>query len=357
MKQCQPKTYTILTISILGIGLLLIGLGTFLLDPLFQYHNTWFGLQPTVINERYQNAGIAKTWEFDNAIIGNSMSENFQASWFNAGWGGKTVKLTAAGSHPLDWTYILNILESKKIAPKKVIFNFDYGILNSSVEVTAHDMPTYLYNERFLDDVNYLFNFSIIHDFSYPLIKNKLAGTVPDIDQAFVWDHGAQCGKKILLDNLRTSGNESITEWSSDEKQENLKTAASNIHLLTSYIQNMSDTDFVFFVSPWNTLYWQSKVQNNSVETIQEMFEIALSELLSHDNVTVFFWVDDEMLSMEDNPDNYKDGMHFSKKVSQQIAQRIFNNCGKVTKDTYIESVDLYFTHIKQFDYHQYDLE
>ena len=96
------KRFVKLSVSFTLVLLLLVGVSQITIDPLFQYHKPWFGLKPVVTDERYHNAGIAKTFDYDNVIIGNSLAENFYVSDVEKMFGGKTVKLTAAGSHTSD---------------------------------------------------------------------------------------------------------------------------------------------------------------------------------------------------------------------------------------------------------------
>ena len=70
-------------------------------DPFFQYHKPWFGMKPYVVNERYQAAGMARNFDYDNLIMGSSMAQNLKPSHFQR-LGGSTIKLTMAGSHVLD---------------------------------------------------------------------------------------------------------------------------------------------------------------------------------------------------------------------------------------------------------------
>ena len=113
----NAKRFARLSTSLTLVLLMLVAALQIAIDPLFQYHQPWFGLKPVVTDERYQNAGIAKDFDYENAIIGNSLSENFYVFDVEKTFGGKTVKLTAAGSHTSDWKYSLDILKNK--SPKK----------------------------------------------------------------------------------------------------------------------------------------------------------------------------------------------------------------------------------------------
>lgn len=79
---CSKRYITIFGI-VAGMGILAAGLLVLLIDPFFHYHMPWFGLKPVINDEIYQNPGLAKHASYDSIIIGSSMTENFDAAWFD----------------------------------------------------------------------------------------------------------------------------------------------------------------------------------------------------------------------------------------------------------------------------------
>ena len=64
------KKYVLRLIGVV-IGLLILCAGTvFVLDPAFQYHLPFAGIEATYTNERYQNAGLIKNQDYDSICIG-----------------------------------------------------------------------------------------------------------------------------------------------------------------------------------------------------------------------------------------------------------------------------------------------
>ena len=58
------------------IGVLFVGGVNYIVDPFQQYRvKTFYPIAFT--NERYQNAGLSKNFEYDSLILGTSMTENF----------------------------------------------------------------------------------------------------------------------------------------------------------------------------------------------------------------------------------------------------------------------------------------
>ena len=337
------KTVVIAVIAVL----LLIGTVNVLIDPLFQYHKPLFGLEPVITSERYQDAGIAKNFEFDNAVIGNSLSENFVLSELDDALGGKTVKLTASGSHALDWTYILKLLSRRAPQTKTVLCNLDPYIFAASHTELKHYLPDYLYDRFLLNDVNYLFNFTILGYFTLDTLKKNKNGNIPDYDRFEVWDDDVEYGRDVVLKNYKRA---EISEDPRDTSDytENI---ADNIALLIPYFEKMPDTDFVFFFSPFSMLFWDSQIRSGSVQMQKAGYLKACEMLSEYDNVRLYLWTDDQMFGIMGDLDHYIDEAHYDPEVCSVIARRIKVGQGLLTRENYKEEVDKFFDFIYSFDY------
>lgn len=318
-----------------------------ILDPLFQYHKPLFGLQPIITNERYQNAGIAKNFDFDNVIIGNSLSQNFKASDFDKGFGGTTVKLTSAGSHTIDWTYILKILKERKVQPKRIVFNIDPYIFNTSATEMKHPLPTYLYDDNFLNDVNYLFNFTVFKDYSLDMLRSNWDKEISCYDTAFMWSDDVGSGKDFVLSHYDRPD---VCQAEPDIDSA-VDLATENINNLIPYIEQMDETEFYFYFSPFSMLYWDSQIRTNKIELWKDVYTEVCELLLQNDNINICLWTDSEMLNIMSDLDYYTDDTHYSPFVSKLIANRICSNQGALTVDNYLSEIEVMFGYINSFDY------
>lgn len=344
----NSKKMVIATFSLLLSALLIMGTINFAIDPLFQYHKPWFGLNANVIDERYQNAGIAKNFEFENVIIGNSMSENFLVSDVENLFDGKTVKLTASGSHVLDWTYLLSILEDREKRPQNILFNLDTGLFDASSKETKHEMPMFLYDNNYLNDVEYLFNFTLMRKYSYGTLKANMNDAIPDYNTIFVWGYEKQIGKDVVL-----AGFEAEKENNVAYDISNRFYTDDNLKLLGKYFEEMPETQFVFFCSPFSVLYWKEKFDSDMLGEYKTQFEKTFEFMSQYDNVTVYFWTDKEMLDVISDLDNYKDSTHYGMHINKEIIRRMDNNIGELPKDEnqWKPLLDEYFDYLDNFDY------
>lgn len=341
----NAKRFARLSISLTLIKLIFVAAVQIAIDPLFQYHQPLFGLKPVVTDERYQNAGVAKTFDYENVIIGNSLSENFYVSDVETALDGKAVKLTAAGSHTSDWKYTLDILKNK--SPNNILFNLDPYIMNTDPENLKHELPKYLYDYNYLNDVNYLFNFSILNQYTYQTLKMNRANKIPDYNKVFVWD-----------DEIKTSREETLKHYKRPEKdaegistKELEATAKANIDNLKEYIESMPDTQFVFFCSPFSILYWDSENRKNDLRAWHDTYLTIIGDLVKNKNVFVYFWDDAEMRDTICNLDYYRDEAHYNTDVCKMMCDRISKNDGLLNQDNYKDKINSFFEFLESYDY------
>ena len=84
------------------VTLLVIAGGlTALIDPFFHFHKPLKNLEYPLNrgSERYLNDGIIRHFDYDAAIAGTSMMQNFKTSQFDELFGTKSIKVTLTGEN------------------------------------------------------------------------------------------------------------------------------------------------------------------------------------------------------------------------------------------------------------------
>lgn len=130
-----------------------------------------------------------------------------------------------------------------------------------------------------------------------------------------------------------------------------IQTALSNMDNLNKYYQEMPDTQFVFFCSPFSILFWDKNNQNNGLDVWRETYLTVIGDLVKHQNVSVYFWNDQEMLDTICNLDYYTDEAHYNVEVCKMICNRISINQGLMNQSNYQDSVNQFFDYLKLYDY------
>ena len=341
------KKFARITLILTAVLLSSVATVNILIDPLFQYHKPWFGMKSVITNERYQNAGVIKNFDFDNVVMGNSFSENFRLSEVDNIFGGTSSKLTMNGSTALEWSYILSLLYDRSHHPEVIMMNIDPYVFKASTEQTIFPFPSFLYNKNIVDDVEYMFNYSIFNDFTVETINRNIMNDIPENDTLFMWENDFKIGKDYVLKDYQrpkiSKENPDINAY--------VENTTKNLTLLTKYIDLMRETEFIFFVSPFSMAYWDEQSRLNSV-AMQKAAYIEMCKVLTcRDNVKLYIWTDDEMLCVMSNLDNYKDTRHYSAAINSDILNRIKENRGLISKENYDLEIERLFRFIETFDY------
>lgn len=340
----NAKRFVRLSISMTLVMLILVAAVQIAIDPLFQYHQPWFGLKPVIKNGRYQNAGIAKTFDYDNAIIGNSLSENFFVSDISNAFGGSTVKLTASGMLEDDYDRILSLIRERKNVPSNILMNmspnFDY-------EELSNTLPAFLYDQNVINDVSYLYNFSILEQYTIKMIKNNASGNIPDYNTFSFWDNGNACSRDITLSRYERVP----VSFEGLESKTMIFRIDEGLQHITKYIDQMRDTTFYVFIPPYSMLYWDEIKRKHLLAEYREGYIYFCSQLVKNKNVKLYFWTDSEMMEIICNLDNYKDSRHYSAKINREIVSRISNNEGLVTENNYVSKINTFVDYIDAYNF------
>ena len=231
-------------------ALVLAGGATIVLDPFFHYHKALDGVEYPLVDgmERYLNDGIIKTYDYDAAIVGTSMMQNFKASQFDRLFGTKSIKVTYTGE-----TYYVIDQEVRKVLSAnpdtKCIFRcLDYNKIFQAGEVRNYDdYPEYLYDDDIFNDVNYVLNKEIFLDSTLPVIKYNIDGkktTSMDAYSYWEWEHPV--GKEHVLEAYERPETKAGEQKAFTE--EDAKTVTDNVtENVIRTVEENPDTMFYFY--------------------------------------------------------------------------------------------------------------
>jgi len=163
MRTLGRNSYLLLYATTTAAGLLLVAAGNRLVDPLHFYgrpalHHTF------VTNERYQNPGLIKNYDYDAVIIGTSHTENFSVAELGKALGWKTIPLSMSGSTVREQFLALrNALATGKV--RHVLWGLDFpAFLRIADDLSDDDgtFPLFLYDESLETHLNYLLSFDTL---------------------------------------------------------------------------------------------------------------------------------------------------------------------------------------------------
>lgn len=345
------KKWAVMSIGILLAALIMAGALTAAIDPFFHYHGPLPQFQYPIDNERYQNDGIIKHFEYDAIITGTSMTENFKASEFDGLFNVNSIKVPFSGARYKEINENLERAFQTNPDIKLVVRGLDYNLLLKDKDEERYETyPTYLYDNFLWNDVYYLFNKEVLIKNTLSVIEyTRAGGTTTDFDQYANWMEGVEFGKRAVEEDY---GREEITEgkpvpFTAGDKKIVEESIRQNVGELAA---EYPDTEFYLFFTPYSIYYWSSLKQSGALERQLEAEKTAIEILLQYDNVKLFSYFDEFELIC--NPDNYKDIAHYSEDVNSQILRAMRQGTNQLTQDNYVR----YCETIRDF-YTSYDYE
>lgn len=154
------KKWCISVISIVMLAVIVIASITIYIDPLFHYHEPLDNYEYLINDERYQNDGITRNFQYDSIITGTSMAENFKTSEANEIFDAQFIKVPYSGGYYKEINDNIKRAYSSGKNIKYVIRSLDnnYLMCNEDSKNPIKTYPMYLYNNDIFDDVSYLLN-------------------------------------------------------------------------------------------------------------------------------------------------------------------------------------------------------
>ncbi|HOO28250.1 MAG TPA: hypothetical protein PLU43_07275 [Lachnospiraceae bacterium] len=340
------KKFTIKTISYtLGI-LILLAAVTVIIDPFIHYHAPICGLAAVETDERSALVGVARNMDYDTALIGSSMSENFKESWFEDGvFGNSCVKLSLQGAHFNDYDVLFREVSKKKDL-KNIVFSLDTYLLTNPPEDYPVTIPSYLSNTSYWDDASYVWNKSVLLEYLPKFLINNVTEHY-NADSAYTWADDYVFSKYAA----RGSYNAERLLIPEEEKSYDTYFTYSDEFLadIIPYIESCPDVTFYFYSSPYSILFWDDSVRRGNTTAEICALSRVFEKLLSYDNVRIFYFQDDYDIITD--LDNYRDYSHFDQPINYYMYECMRDGKKEVTLDTYYDTLLNMYQFAIAYDY------
>ena len=337
----MKKNLSIIFFKVFFCSFLLIGPGialiNFLQDPIQFYRRTpgkkLFG------QTRYQIAGFVKNFDYNLVVAGSSMTENFSPKLIGQSFeNAKPILFSMAGSYTNEQTIALRkALATGKV--KTVIWGIDQSSLTYTDQRLRPNFPTYLYEDTPETHIKYLLNFEILVDSVLGFIREYIirSDKIPDselLETYMNWQDKFIFSKDVILNLYKQSVSNTNTPNPGKIDLAWLRLKEQNFLAdVVSLIKQYPQVKFYIFLPPYSLAQYKIFYHAHSdfFETYLKFREILFQHLTSFPNVEVYDFETD--LSIVQNLDNYKDLMHHSKFINDDIILKIKNNINRVTPD------------------------
>ncbi|MFI3169829.1 MAG: hypothetical protein R3Y06_07790 [Faecalibacterium sp.] len=349
----KSKLYGMVLLGVTLLGLAATALLMWVFDPYFHFHAPFEGVSYVLNNERYQNNGITRQFEYDALITGTSMTQNFKTSELDALFGTNSIKIPYAGASFKELNDAVVAAKEYNPALTLVVRGLDLYQFEEDKDYLAYDSyPTYLYDDNLLNDAQYLWNKDILTtDFlSLSLIPTLTGAASTTFDAYSNWMSENTFGKETVLASYNRAQQDDTaaqTHLSEADQQTIYDNVMQNVVQVA--IDN-PDMTFYYFLPPYSIVYFDDCNQNNALYYELEKLEYAASLLVEYDNIQLYAFF--EEYDLVTNLDNYKDWTHYSEDVNSMILEAMAAGEHQLTAENY----QSYFAELTDY-YTSYDYE
>lgn len=326
---------------------------TIIIDPYFHYHKPLADFQYKINNQRYQNDGILRNFDYDAIITGTSMTENFKTTQLDKMFGVKSVLTPFSGS---------TFKETGDNIKRAINYNDNIKMIIRSIDISRYfdkvnDMryedsyyPTYLTNNNPFDDVAYVWNKSVLFNNTLEILStySKGSGSVTPFDEAYNWNEANEFGKTAVLANYNRK--DTKAEKNVVLTKEQLLDIQKNIDVnLAGVVKDNPEIQFYYFITPYSVVFWDSVERIGTLDMTLLAEKMIIESLIEYDNIHFFSFSDN--LSITADLNNYKDIAHYSENVNSYILQCMKEDKHRLTKDNYKEYLERMNDIYSNYDY------
>lgn len=348
------KKWMIGFVTLFLVILVSIGALTIIVDPYFHYHKPLPGVSYILDNERYQNNGIVKHFEYDAIITGSSMTECFKPSELNELFGVNAIKVPYSGGSYKEINENLMVATEYNPDIKMIVRGLDgVRFFNSKDDMDYSDYPTYLYDRNPFNDVSYLYNKSILMVTLQNLLGFDSVGKIEmSFDDYCNWNEHYSFGKDAVNDYyarntvVRVESQIPITEEERTIIKENIE---QNVIALA---KENPQIEFYLYITPYSICFMDYWKLEGKLERHLAAEKYIIELLLPYENIHLFsFNTEYDTIC---NLDYYRDVAHHNEDLNSQILMWMKDGHGELTEDNYEAYCDEVYDFYMNFDYDSY---
>jgi hypothetical protein len=333
-KMSHIKIFFLKVILATLITLLPLSLINYLVDPYQFFRKPKFYEAVYFTDQRYQNPGLARNQDYNLAIIGTSMADNFLLSYVNNAMQNKTVKLSTMGASMYEESLMVNLVTRTKKA-SKIILELNYFSFRGDINRVTHTgkgFPYYLYKEDIMKELKYLCNPETLLK-SYQVLLMHYKGImhytmVRDLEKYNTWYYNSNFAKENVVKDWTFAQNDLERANPEEFKWEYIKANADKN--LIQVLKNNPQIDFILFYPPFSILAHKFLESRDLFSYEINLKKYIYENLKDLKNVKIFDFQDIE--SITHNLDNYRDMTHYSIDINEYIIDSIMKEEHLVTE-------------------------
>lgn len=336
----KSKRYLFEFFTIVFVTLLFIGICVVEVDPFFHYHKPDIEKYHYAIdNERSQNDGISKQFEYNMMITGTSMTENFKTTEAEAIWaeeGVRAIKVPYSGAsykeinenieralvHNENLRIIIRGLDMSRFTDFKDVMRLELG-----------EYPTYLYDDCIWNDVKYLFNRDVVFNRVGPMICKIEEPGMTSFDEYANWMPSYNFGPDAVLESENKNLSENAGSPVHLTKQEREWLLGNVRQNVTSLAKEYPAIDFYYFFTPYSIVWWGLRVEDGSIYKQIEAERLMIEEILKCENIKLYSF--NNRTDITSNLNNYKDYVHYGIWINSLMLKWMHDGKYQLTEENY----------------------
>ena len=343
-------SWLIIVVSVLSI----FGYWVYKIDPFFHYHkpdmDSYFY---PLNNQRSQNDGISKHFDYDALITGSSMTENFKSTEMDRIFGCNSIKVSYSGGSYKEINDNIEIALEHNENLKTVVRCLDMSHFLDTYDLMRTELgqyPMYLYDDNPFNDLEYLLNRDVIFGRVYQMtLENDAEGFKPGItsfDDYARWQSKYKFGINTVIPEGITVIETEQSHLSDAEKEMIKKNIEFNV---TRIADDYPDVDFYYFYSPYSVVNW-NRWKTQGVLHKQLEAEAFITELIvQHNNIHLFSFNNRTDITTDLN--NYKDDVHYATWINSLILKWMYEGKYQLTEKNYKEYLSQEYEFYTTYDY------
>lgn len=326
-------------LTLVFLSLAIAGNWVIKVDPFFHYHKPdTTGYYYQLNNQRSQNDGILRYFDYDTVITGTSMTENFKASEVDMLFGATSVKVPYSGGSYKEINDSLKTALSHNPALKTIIRGLDMGRFMDDKDTMRLDLgeyPVYLYDNNLFNDLKYIFNRDVLFSRVWPMTqendRENFQGGITSFDVYSNWMPIYTFGvKTVCPDGVAVQEPGSPVHLSEEERQTVLEATRQNI---TSLAEEYPEVTFYYFVTPYSIAWWKTLVDDGTIYKQIEAEELIIKEILQYDNMKLYSF--NTLIDITEDLNHYKDAIHYGSWINSLMLNYMKKGTCLITPENY----------------------
>ena len=330
--------FAVTTVSLLA----LIALFIYIVDPFFQYR---VRDKQYILNPIYNNPGLAKNYDYNTAVIGSSMVQNYDLDILKRDGKTKPVKL-ASGAMTISEMIFLYSQTHKET--ETYIVSLDMVQFNEWMAPFRY--PQYLFSGKFLDKVRYHFAYESV--VRYGLTDVVLSPYIALTDEE---DLAPKLKKRYSVENIGNFSLDAVYNnadrikrmyrngqtVSQPQQHEMSERMVGNINSMLDKMEiaKNTDKDYIFVLPPYSALYWHITKEGEYYDHMNYGLRYLCEKTATYPNVHIqFFYTLDQVTDLQ----RYSDVTHFDPETSNYILENIRNKEYTITS----ENIDIWLNEL-----------